>query len=79
MSKKDQKTLVMGAIGIAGPTNDGHTRITRGKKFVVVGGTEEAHAKTRETAIKIDEKLRAKGYEVSRSEFRDIVQEARDR
>ena len=58
---------------------DGHTRVTKGDNFVMMGGSEETHERMTETAIKVNEKLSAKGKgleEVSRKELIDIIHEA---
>jgi hypothetical protein len=50
--------------------------VTTGPNFALVGGTEETHEVMTETAIKINERLAAKGKElaqVSREEFDDIA------
>lgn len=59
-----------------GLDTDGHKRITTGPNFALVGGTEETHAEMTEKAIKINEKLAARGQRletVSREEFDDIA------
>jgi hypothetical protein len=59
-----------------GLDSDGHKRMTRGPNFALVGGTVETHEAMTETAIKINEKLRARGQrleEVSQEEFDDIA------
>lgn len=61
-----------------GLDSDGHKRITTGKNFALVGGTEETHEAMTETVIKLNEKLAKAGKqleEVSRAEFEDIVGE----
>lgn len=61
-----------------GLDSDGHKRITTGKNFALVGGTEGTHGEMVEKAIKINEKLRARGkelHEVSGAEFDDIAHE----
>jgi len=60
-----------------GLDSDGHKRLTTGPNFALVGGTEETHEAMTEKAIKINEKLAAKGKQledVSRDEFDDIAQ-----
>lgn len=60
-----------------GLDSDGHKRITTGPNFALVGGTEETHEAMTETAIKINERLSAKGKElgdVSREEMDEIAQ-----
>ena len=59
-----------------GLDSDGHKRLTTGSNFVLMGGTQETHEVMTEKAIKINEKLTAKGKqleEVSREEFDDIA------
>jgi seryl-tRNA(Sec) selenium transferase len=56
--------------------SDGHKRLTTGPNFALVGGTEETHELMTEKAIKINEKLSAKGKQlgdVSREEFDEIA------
>jgi hypothetical protein len=72
--KKKRRAVILGL----GLDSDGHKRITTGENFALVGGTEETHEKMTEKAIKITEKLKARGKqleEVSREEFDDIAQE----
>ena len=59
-----------------GLDTDGHKRITTGNNFALVGGTEETHELMTEKAIKINEKLKARGKQletVSHEEFDDIA------
>lgn len=63
-------------IGV-GLDSDGHKRVTTGENFALVGGSKETHEVMTEKAIKINEKLAAKGKrleEVSKDEFDDIAQ-----
>jgi seryl-tRNA(Sec) selenium transferase len=71
---KKRKAVMLG-IGL---DSDGHKRLTTGPNFALVGGTEETHEQMTEKAVKINEKLKARGKqleEVSRDEFDDIAQE----
>lgn len=66
-------------VGLGLDSKDGHTRITKGDNFHLVGGSEETHERMTETAIKVNEKLANRGKhleDVSREEFIDIVREA---
>jgi hypothetical protein len=59
-----------------GLDSDGHQRVTKGKNFALVGGTQETHEAMTEKAIKINEHLEKRGkelHEVSREEFDDIA------
>jgi seryl-tRNA(Sec) selenium transferase len=69
---RNKKAIVLGV----GLDSDGHKRLTTGPNFALVGGTQETHEVMTEKAIKINEKLAAKGKsleEVSRDEFDDIA------
>jgi hypothetical protein len=62
-------------LGLAFDNEDGHTRLTRGKNFLLVGGCHDTHAVMQETAIKINEQLdkRSKRLEdVTAGELRNI-------
>lgn len=70
--KRAPKALLLGV----GMDTDGHRRITTGPNFALVGGTEETHEAMTEKAIKINEKLAARGKqleEVSSKEFDEIA------
>jgi len=74
--QQDKATLV----GMAFDAEDGHTRLTRGKNFVLAGGSEETHAVMQETATKINEHLDRRGQrleDVSVRELRDICESIR--
>ena len=61
-----------------GLDSDGHKRLTTGPNFALLGGTEETHEAMTEKALKINEKLKARGKqleEVSHQEFDEIAQE----
>jgi hypothetical protein len=69
---KKAKALLLGV----GLDSDGHKRVTTGPNFALLGGTKETHEVMTEKAIKINEKLAARGKkleEVSREEFDDIA------
>ena len=72
--KKRRRKAVMLGLGL---DSDGHKRLTTGSNFVLVGGTEETHENMTEKAVKINERLAAKGKQledVSHEEFDDIAQ-----
>lgn len=69
-------------LGVGFDAQDGQTRITRGKNFFLVGGSEETHGLMQETAIKINEHLNREGKrleDVSIRELREICAEIRSR
>lgn len=68
-------------LGVGLDNEDGQKRLTRGKNFLLVGGSEETHGVMQETAVKINEKLDKRGKrleDVSRNELNDIVQDVVD-
>ena len=68
-------------LGVAFDADDGQTRITRGKNFVLCGGSKDTHEVMQETATKVNEQLDRRGKrleDVSFREFRDILHEAID-
>ncbi len=73
-AKKKTRAALLG-IGL---DSDGHKRITTGDNFTLVGGSAHTHEQMTEKAIKINEKLKARGKQletVSKEEFDDIAQE----
>jgi hypothetical protein len=71
--KPHGKALMLGL----GLDSDGHKRLTTGPNFVLAGGSQETHEVMTEKAIKINEKLVARGKQledVSHEEFDDIAQ-----
>lgn len=81
-SKKQRKARQAAILGLGLDGEDGHTRLTRGKNFVLYGGSQETHARMQETAIKINEHLDRRGKqleEVSPHEMRDIYREVTER
>jgi hypothetical protein len=71
--KRPKRKAWMLGVGL---DSDGHKRLTTGPNFVLAGGSEETHDAMTEKAIKINEKLAAKGKqleEVSHEEFDEIA------
>jgi hypothetical protein len=68
-------------LGLGLDNDDGHTRLTRGKNFVLLGGSQDTHAAMQETAIKINEQLDRRGKrleDVSVKELREICRDVKD-
>jgi hypothetical protein len=80
----DEARKAAALLGLAFDNTDGETRLTRGKNFFLLGGSQESHAVMQETAIKINEHLDKHGKrleDASVDELRDIcrkVGEVRD-
>ena len=65
-------------LGLGLDNDDGHTRITRGKNFFLLGGSPETHGIMQETALKVNERLDRRGKrleDVSVGELRDICRD----
>jgi len=70
--KRRVKSIILGV----GLDSDGHRRVTTGENFALLGGSKETHELMTEKAIKINEKLSAKGKTletVCTDEFDDIA------
>ena len=70
--KKKKATIILGL----GLDSDGHKRLTTGPNFALLGGSQDTHEAMTEKAIKINEKLTAKGKkleDVTREEFDEIA------
>jgi hypothetical protein len=68
-------------LGLAFDNEEGDKRLTRGKNFVLCGGSQETHAAMQETAVKVNEHLDKRGKrleDVSIGELRSIFSEVRD-
>jgi hypothetical protein len=71
--KKLRRKAWMLGVGL---DSDGHKRLTTGPNFILAGGSQETHEVMTEQAIKINEKLAAKGKQledVSHDEFDEIA------
>jgi hypothetical protein len=63
-------------LGLGLDNKDGHTRITTGENFKLVGGSEETHDTMQEKAVKLNEQLKRRGKtldNVSPDEFHEIA------
>jgi hypothetical protein len=63
-------------LGLGFDCKDGHLRITKGKNFRLLGGSEETHGLMQERAIKFNEQLDKRGKtldKISNREFLDIA------
>lgn len=65
-------------LGMGFDSKDGHVRVTRGKNFALLGGSEETHEEMQEKAVKFNEHLnrRQKNLDdLSEKEFCDIAKD----
>lgn len=78
-NKKPRQAALLG-LGL--DNNDGHTRLTRGKNFVLCGGSQDTHAQMQETAVKFNERLEKQGKrleDISPREACELLREVADR
>ena len=66
--------------GVAFDADPGEKRVTKGRDFLLVGGSEETHERLTEGAVKVNEELDRRGMRLadvrSKDEMIDIVQRA---
>ena len=76
MQAKRSKKASAALLGLAFDATDDQKRLTRGKNFVLAGGSHETHARMQETAVKMNEHLDRKGKrleDVTPRELGDIL------
>ncbi len=82
MSKENTQPRASGLLGVGLDATDGHKRITRGEKFVLVGGSDETHGRMTETVIKTFEELKRRDkdlHQVEPKELADILHKSTPR
>ena len=76
MAPKKKKPIKKTLLGLGLDNKDGHTRVTKGEDFQLIGGSEETHGTMQEKAIKLTEHLKRRGKTldtVTREEFHEIA------
>ena len=74
--EKIAKIALLLGLGLDG--TDGHTRITTGDNYYLLGGSEETHGVMQEKVIKFNEKLEERGKaleEIGPEELKEIAHE----
>ena len=77
MPKKPSRKKKAWLLGLGLDNKDGHTRITTGENFKLVGGSEETHAVMQEKAIKVNEHLKQRGKQLDdlkSEEFHELAE-----
>jgi hypothetical protein len=75
------KPEVVGLLGVGLDNKDEHKRITRSEEMLLVGGSEETHARMQDVAIRFSQSLRDRGKtlrEASVDEVADLLRDALD-
>jgi len=71
VSKKISKKRE-GLLGLGLDNKDGHKRITKGEKFVLVGGSDETHTRMTETVVKTFEELKRRDKQFETVEHKEL-------
>jgi len=75
MVQERPKAALLG-LGLDG--DDGHVRVTHGKNFHLLGGSQETHQSMQEKCIKFNEKLDVKGKELEDLGRQELIDMARE-
>ena len=70
MNEKKRKAMLLG-LGL--DTQDEQVRISRGRNFHLVGGSEDTHEAMQEKCIKFNEKLDERGKQLEELEGKELV------
>ncbi|HUS57575.1 MAG TPA: hypothetical protein VM141_02890 [Planctomycetota bacterium] len=76
MSDAETKKKILLGLGL--DNSDGHTRITHGQNFHLLGGSKDTHELMQEHAMKLNEKLKERRKtldSVSIEEFHELAEE----
>lgn len=74
--RRDSQAFLLG-VGFDG--DDGQKRVTKGRDFVLLGGSPDTHAEMQERAVRFDEELRKRGKRLRDVESPDELREIADR
>ena len=78
-SHRERRSAALLGVGL--DNDDGHTRLTRGENFLLVGGSHDTHTVMQETAVKVNEELDRRGKrldDVSVPELREICRDVKE-
>lgn len=66
-------------LGVGLDGDDGHRRTSRGRDFLLVGGSAETHERMQETAVKFGEELKRRGKRLADVTHPDELREIAER
>lgn len=78
MNSDENEEKMTSLLGIGLDAPDEEVRLTRGRNFALVGGSQETHEVMQETVCKVNENLERRGKvfeETTRREFFDVLHE----
>lgn len=73
MTKKKGKSSAA-LLGLGLDNQDGHKRITKGEKFLLVGGSDETHTRMAETVVKTFEELKRRDKHLETVEQKELIE-----
>jgi hypothetical protein len=78
---KQNKSQVLGFLGVGLDNQDGHQRLTSNEGFLLIGGSQETHEKMQDVSIRFIEALKDRGkrlQDATVEEVVDLLHEAAD-
>ncbi len=81
MKAADSPRKSAAMLGVGFDADDGQVRLTRGKNYALVGGSEQTHTVMQETAEKINEHVDREGKrleDLTAGQLREICQQVSD-
>ena len=76
-SSRSRRSAILFGVGL--DNEDGHRRVTRGRDFLLVGGSEDTHGEMQERAVRFDEELKRRGKRLAEVESTEELREIADR
>lgn len=76
---RDVRRRKSSLLGLGLDADDGHKRVTQGKNFMLLGGSQETHERMTDVVLRMNEKLKRKGKsygELSKNEFEDLARDS---
>ncbi|HVG95126.1 MAG TPA: hypothetical protein VND21_11815 [Planctomycetota bacterium] len=73
-----RRRRVIGLLGVGLDNQDGHTRITKGQEFFLVGGSAETHERMQDFTVQLTERLAKKGKRISDATAKELGDLASD-
>lgn len=74
-----RRRQLSGLLGVGLDGQDGHSRLTKGDDFLLVGGSAETHERMQELVVRMNERLKRKGRSIgdlTRREFEDLARDS---
>jgi hypothetical protein len=74
-NNRDSKTTeVVGLLGVALDSTDGHKRITQSEEFLLVGGSKETHENMQDIAVRFSESLKKRGKSLPETPVEEVIE-----